>query len=142
EPQNTLAGKFSPPFSLATTIINESSGVASFTWDQVKREDIRALAAKVVVREDPSMTAQLPARRPASLSITLTDGTELAAATETNRGDWSDPYQPAELRDKYLRLTERLWTHEGAQAVHDEIMSLETAAGLGRLSKLMEAAVR
>ncbi len=142
EPQNTLAGKFSLPFSLATTIINESSGVGSFTWDQVGREDIRALAAKVVVREDPSMTAQLPARRPARLSITLTDGSELAAATETNRGDWSDPYQPAELRDKYLSLTERLWTHEGAQAVHDEIMSLETASGLGPLSKLMEAAVR
>lgn len=142
EPQNTLAGKFSLPFSLATTIINESSGVASFTWDQVEREDIRALAAKVVVREDAAMTAQLPARRPASLSITLTDGTQLAAATETNRGDWSDPYQPEELRDKYLSLTERLWTHDGAKAVHDAVMSLEAASSLGQLSELMRAAVR
>ena len=140
EPKNTLAGKFSLPFSLATTIINNSSGVASFTWDQIERDDIRRLAAKVVVREDPAMSAQLPARRPAKLTIELTDGTEMMAATETNRGDWSDPYRPDELREKYLSLTERLWTHDGAIAVHDEIMAMEKAPSLKRLSELMLAA--
>ena len=65
-PRNTLAAKFSLPFSLATTIVNGSSGVRSFTWDQVERDDIRALAAKVIVREDADMSAQLPARRPAT----------------------------------------------------------------------------
>ncbi len=142
KPKNTLAGKFSLPFSLATTIINNSSGVASFTWDQIERDDIRELAAKVVIREDQAMSAQLPARRPAKLLIKLTDGTELTAATETNRGDWSDPYQPHELREKYLSLTERLWTKEGANSVHDEIMALEKSPSLQPLSDLMSRAVR
>ena len=142
EPKNTLAGKFSLPFSLATTIVNNSSGVASFTWDQIQRDDILSLAAKVSVREDPAMSAQLPARRPARLTITMTDGTKLTAATETNRGDWSDPYQPNELREKYLSLTERLWTHDGALAVHAEIMALDRSPNLNRLSELMHTAVR
>lgn len=141
-PRNTLAGKFSLPFSLATSIINGSSGVASFTWDQIEREDIRRLSAKVTVREDPEMSAQLPARRPAKLVITLDGGARLEAATETNRGDWSDPYQPDELRDKYLSLTERLWTRNGALAVHETIMTLETAGDMRRLSQSMRAAVR
>ena len=141
-PKNTLAGKFSLPFSLATTIINQSSGVSSFTWDQIERDDIRLLAAKVVIREDPAMSAQLPSHRPAKLVITLSDGTELNAATETNRGDWSDPYQPDELRDKYLDLTGRLWTGAGSSAVHEEIMRLEKAPDIKRLSELMIAAVR
>ncbi len=142
EPRNTLAGKFSLPFSIATTIVNGSSGVASFTWDQIDRDDIRKLAAKVVVREDPEMSAQLPARRPAKLTITLNDGTQFRAAAETNRGDWSDPYQPDELREKYMSLTGRLWTQVGAKEVHSEIMALDRAAGIRRLSELMRNAVR
>ena len=142
EPRNTLAGKFSLPFSVATTLVNGSSGLTSFTWDQVERDDIRQLAAKVVVREDPKMSAQLPARRPAKLVITLDDGSRMEAATETNRGDWSDPYRPDELRDKYLNLTDRLWTREGALAVHEAIMTLETASDIKRLSQMMRTAVR
>lgn len=141
-PENTLAGKFSLPFSLATTIINRSSGVASFTWDQIPRQDIRDLAAKVVIREDENMTAQLPARRPAKLAITLADGRVLEAMTETNRGDWADPYQPHELRQKYMSLTERLWHGEGAGAVYDEVMALEDRADLTRLAALMREAVQ
>ena len=141
-PRNTLAGKFSLPFSLATTIINGSSGVESFTWDQIERDDIRALATKVIVREDADMSAQLPARRPARLAIAMADGTRLEAATQTNRGDWSDPYRPDELREKYLNLTGRLWTGSGAKAVHDEIMTLEQASSINRLSELMQSAVR
>ena len=72
----------------------------------------------------------------------MADGTRLEAATETNRGDWSDPYRPDELREKYLSLTGRLWTEAGAKAVHDEIMTLELAPSINRLSELMQTAVR
>lgn len=142
KPMNTLAGKFSLPFSIATTIINNSSGVPSFTWDQIERDDIRKLAAKVIVREDPEMSAQLPARRPAKLAITLSDGTLLEAATETNRGDWSDPYRPDELYEKYMGLTGRLWTEDGARSVHSTIMALDREPDIKRLSNLMRKAVR
>ena len=141
-PRNTLAGKFSLPFSLATTIINGASGVASFTWDQIERDDIRALAAKVVVREDATMTAQLPARRPARVTILLADGTRLESATQTNRGDWSDPYGADELKDKYLSLTDRLWSRAGAEAVYDAVMSLDNAPCLKALNEGLRAAVR
>ena len=72
----------------------------------------------------------------------LDDGTRMEAATETNRGDWSDPYRPDELRNKYLSLTERLWTRDGAMAVHEAIMTLDKASDIKRLSQLMRSAVR
>ena len=140
-PQNTLAGKFSLPFSLATTIANGSSGVASFTWDQVGREDIRALSERVVVREDPAMSAQLPAHRPAKVAITLNDGSRLEAATETNRGDWSDPYAESELCLKYMSLAERLWSRRGSAIVYDEVSKLDMQPSLDRLTDLMVQAV-
>jgi 2-methylcitrate dehydratase PrpD len=139
-PRNTLAGKFSVPFAVATTLINRASDVGSFTWDQINDPAILDLAARVSVAEDPAMTAQLPNHRPAAVTVTLTDGTRLTARTETNRGDWADPYPPAEIRAKYLSLTARLWPEAIAAAIWDEIMALETRADIASLGALMRQA--
>ncbi|HUS53722.1 MAG TPA: MmgE/PrpD family protein [Thermohalobaculum sp.] len=139
-PRNTLAGKFSVPFAVATTLINRSSDVGSFTWDQINNPAILELAARVTVREDPAMTAQLPNHRPAAVTVTLTDGTSLTARTETNRGDWADPYPPEEIRAKYLSLTARLWPEAAAAAIWDEIMVLEMRPDIAKLGALMRQA--
>ncbi|MFQ5566256.1 MAG: MmgE/PrpD family protein, partial [Paracoccaceae bacterium] len=139
-PRNVLAAKFSLPFAVATTLVNGSSAVGSFTGENVTNPEVLALAAKVTVREDPAMSAQLPDRRPARVTVTLHDGTALTAETETNRGDWADPYAPAEIRDKYLSLTARLWPGAAAAAVWDETMALETRADIARLGALMRRA--
>ncbi|MCH8168943.1 MAG: MmgE/PrpD family protein [Proteobacteria bacterium] len=139
-PRNVLAAKFSLPFAVATTLVNGSSGVGSFSGRSVTDPEILALAARVTVREDPAMSAQLPDRRPARVTVTLTDGAALTAETETNRGDWADPYPPAEIRDKYLSLTARLWPASAATAVWDEIMALETRADIAGLGALMRRA--
>ena len=139
-PRNVLAAKFSVPFAVATTLVNGSSGVESFTNETVAKQGILDLAARVTVREDPAMTAQLPDRRPARVTVTLTDGTRLSARTETNRGDWADPYRPREIHAKYLSLTARLWPGDAAQAVWDEVMVLEMRPDITRLGALMRRA--
>jgi 2-methylcitrate dehydratase PrpD len=139
-PRNTLAGKFSVPFAIATTIVNGSSGVGSFTWENVTNDAVLALAARVSVREDPAMTAKLPNHRPAKVTVRLEDGRELTARTDTNRGDWADPYSPDEIRVKFLSLTARLWPEGPAIAVWDEIMALDVQPGITRLSRLMTQA--
>ena len=70
-PRNTLAAKFSVPFAVATRLVNDSSALASFTWDAVRDPAVMALAQKVEVSEDPSMTRRLPLERPAKVVITL-----------------------------------------------------------------------
>jgi 2-methylcitrate dehydratase PrpD len=139
-PRNVLAGKFSVPFAVATTLVNGSSAVGSFTGENVANPEILALAARVTVREDPAMSAQLPDRRPARVTVTLNGGTTLTAGTETNRGDWADPYPPGEIQDKYLSLTTRLWPVAASAAVWDETMALETRADITSLGALMRRA--
>jgi len=134
-PRNVLAAKFSVPFAVATTLVNRSSGVASFTADKVADPAILALAARVSVREDTAMSAALPARRPARVTVTLADGARLTAATETNRGDWADPYAEAEIRAKYLSLTARLWPEAAAVAVWDAVAAGADPATLGALMR-------
>lgn len=68
-PRNTLAAKFSVPFSVSTTIANGSSGLASFTAEAVRDPEVLALAGRVSVREDSALSARLPAERPARVTV-------------------------------------------------------------------------
>ena len=93
-PKNVLSGKFSVPFAIATTLVNRSSEIASFTKEAINNPQISKLARKVTVIEDSAMSAKLPDLRPANVTITLVNGEQLTASVETNRGDWQDPYTP------------------------------------------------
>ena len=125
EPRNVLACKFSVPFAVSTTLYHRSSGVLSFTEEARCNDAIIALARKVSIREDKSMTAQLPELRPARVTIHLRDGSILKAAVETNRGDWQDPYTDTALKQKFMALTTRLWPADQAEQIHTAIMVME-----------------
>ena len=141
-PRNVLAAKFSVPFAMATTIVNRSSDVASFTWDKVQDPAILDLARRVTVREDEAMSARLPDRRPARVTVYLTDGQTLCAETETNRGDWADPYEADEIRAKYLSLTARMWDAERAETIWDQTMELSSRPAIAPWSDMMAEAGR
>ena len=132
-PANVLAAKFSVPFAIATSLVNGGSDVQSFTNDKVADPVIRALAAKVSIREDASMSAKLPDLRPAKVVIRLTDGRELEASVETNQGDWSAPYPPEQIEAKYMSLTTRLWSAEAAKDVWSDILSLDAAPSVAHI---------
>lgn len=138
-PKNTLAGKFSVPFAVASTLINGSSGVESFTWDKVLDGRIQAFADKVEVVEDPALTAMMPDFRPARVIVTLTDGTVLEAETKTNRGDTEDPYDDAELDRKYAELSGLVWPHAVARGVYEDCFRLERLDDINDLTRRLNA---
>lgn len=138
-PRNVLAAKFSVPFALATALVQGSSGVSSFTQDKVEDRKTLDLAARVSITEDPMMSAQLPDMRPARVTLHMHDGTTLRAETQTNRGDYADPYSDEEIKTKYQSLTARLWTPEQAEAAWDAIMELDSATDLGALLETLKA---
>lgn len=134
-PHNVLAAKFSVPFAMATALVNDSTDVTAFTNDKVADPAIRALAARVRVAEDPAMTALLPDKRPARVTIRMAGGEILSAETDTNRGDWADPYTPDDLHGKFMSLATRLWTAERSAALWNEIHALPDA---GRAAPVLE----
>ncbi len=117
EPRNTLAAKFSVPFAVATRLVNGNSALASFTWDAVRNERVRALARKVTITEDPAMTLRLPQERPARVVITDRAGRQWVGEAGVNRGDDASPYSAQELTGKFMDLTGRVWPAAHASAV-------------------------
>lgn len=136
-PRNTLAAKFSVPFAVATRIVTGSSALPSFTWDALRNEATAALARKVTLRHDPSMTKRLPQERPARVAIELTDGRTLVGEAGTNRGDDADPYTREELGTKFLGLAERVWSPEAARTVRDLVLGLDRLPNLAPLAVAM-----
>jgi 2-methylcitrate dehydratase PrpD len=131
-PRDTLAAKFSVPFAVATRLVHGSSGLASFTWDAVRSERVQALALKVSISEDPTMTRQLPNERPAHITITDAKGQRWVGEAGVNRGDDAAPYTLAELEGKFMELTGHAWPPSHCREVLDATHAL--CAGCGGLT--------
>lgn len=140
KPRNSLAARFSVPFAMATTLINGTSNISSFSGDALTNPATINLASRVRVNENPAMSAMLPDKRPAQVQITLSDGRKFSHGVETNRGDWQDPYSQEELKVKYLSLCERRWQSDHAREIYEDIMKIETAASLNDLMKKIRLA--
>ncbi|MGD8520811.1 MAG: MmgE/PrpD family protein [Desulfobacterales bacterium] len=123
-PQNMLAGKFSIPFAVATSIVHGSTGIHSFAPEAIQNPVARDLAQKVSVVEDPELTAMMPAYRPSKMKLILKDGSVLEAETLMNKGDAEDPYSSDDLRIKYYELTDLVWSRNIADAVYQDTMNL------------------
>lgn len=138
-PKNTLAGKFSVPFAVASTLMNQSSGVESFTWEKIRDPAIQAFADKVEVLEDPALTAMMPDFRPSRVTVSLHNGTKLYAEAKTNRGDTEDPYNDDELDRKYTELSGRVWDTAVANSVYDNCFAIERLTDVNELTGCFSA---
>jgi 2-methylcitrate dehydratase PrpD len=137
-PANMLAAKFSMPFSIATFVVNGAATLDAFRDAARADATTKALAAKVIVNEDPALTAKLPGLRPARVRVTLTDGLVLSAEVMTNKGDTENPYGTQDVIDKFYEVTGPMISRTRADGLVQAAMSLEAAASLTELINLSE----
>jgi 2-methylcitrate dehydratase PrpD len=108
---------------VATRLIHGHSRLPAFTWEAVRDERVRTLAAKVSLSEDPAMSARLPMERPARITLTDRQGRAWVGEAGVNRGDDASPYTAEELSAKFMDLCGRVWpeshNHRLLQATHE-----------------------
>ena len=136
-PQNMLAAKFSIPFAVATLIVHGRTDVGCFTPQAVRGDEVQALAKRVAVKEDPKLTAMMPARRPSRVRVTLKSGEKLEAEVTMNKGDFEDPYGPADLEKKYFSLADPVWGHGKAEQIRSQIMAVEKVKDINQVTSLI-----
>jgi 2-methylcitrate dehydratase PrpD len=139
EPASMLAAKFSLPFALATAIAHGSASLDAFREPARTDPAILSLAARVSVDEDAALTARLPGVRPARVTLTLKGGQSFSHEVLTNRGDSEDPYTPAEVIAKFRECAIPVIGQGSAEELEDAILSVETAADLRPMLKLMKS---
>lgn len=137
EPHNMLAAKFSLPYSIATFVVNGGATVEAFRETARGNPVTTALARRVFVREEKSLTAMLPGLRPARVAIHLKDGSVLKAESLTNRGDTEDPYTAEEVLAKYDEIVGPVWGEAHARKVRDAALAVDAASDIRDLTVLL-----
>jgi 2-methylcitrate dehydratase PrpD len=121
EPPNYFGSRYSLPHVAATMAVRGSAGYAALDDTSLRDPAIAALRNRVHVTEDAAMSAVAPRLRPAKVSVTLKDGRQESHACESHRGDFNQPFEESELREKFRELAGEVLTREGIERAEASI---------------------
>lgn len=105
-PLTPVQAKFSLQHASAVCLLKGRPTLDDFDLPGADTDSIAALRARVVLREDPALTAAYPARFGAALRIELNDGRQLHHAYNDALGDPERPLDRAAIVDKAKGLLE------------------------------------
>lgn len=136
-PPTPLAGRFSIPYVVATTLILGSAGPEAYTAELLSDPKVLSLASLVDVVEDPEYTKLTPAKRPARVTIRLEDGTQLQNAVMGSKGDPDQPMTSQELEEKFYDLVSYALKDSQAQKAWEMMGKLEQLSDLSFISETL-----
>jgi 2-methylcitrate dehydratase PrpD len=139
DPPNYFASKYSLPHAAACMVVTGGAGHHSVDDAALRDPVVSALRQRVHISEDPAMTAVVPERRPARVTVTLTDGRQGTHVVDSHRGDFSQPFAEGEIRAKFHELAGEVLTPAGVTAVEAAIDSCENWSSVGELVALLRA---
>ena len=96
-----------------------------------------ALRHRVHITEDATMSAVAPRLRPARVTLTLKDGRQSIHACESHRGDFQQPFEESELREKFHELAGTVLTPDGVAHVEEAVGRCEQWKSVRELTDLM-----
>jgi 2-methylcitrate dehydratase PrpD len=102
-PVNALSAKFSIPF-LLSAILHGHSLYDSFAGEIFSDRSVRELAQRIEVTEDPEMTAMLPNKRAARVTVTDHQGVTYRAFVDAASGNYDQPFPREELLGKFASM--------------------------------------
>ncbi|PIE15010.1 MAG: hypothetical protein CSA68_08605 [Rhodobacterales bacterium] len=100
------SARMSVPYCVAAALISGETGMAAFGDAMLRDAATLDLTRRVQVVEDPALTALIPARRPAVVTLHLTSGQSLSARVDLPKGEPETAMSPAELRTKFTDLAQ------------------------------------
>lgn len=98
------SAKLSMPYSVAVALILGTADVSAFTSENISREDIKSLAAKVKIIENEEFTAASSKKRVAKVDILINSGKRLSKQIDYAKGDPENPMSRKEIIDKAYSL--------------------------------------
>jgi 2-methylcitrate dehydratase PrpD len=139
-PQSAYDAKFSLPYAVACQLVRGHVEVGDFDGEAFRDPAVRALAQRVVYREDPG--ADYPRYFPGRVRMKLRDGRVLEHDEPINRGSPDRPLSTDRVRDKFRSNARRSLTAEAVEQVIEIVASLEAKHDLAALGAALRATAR
>jgi aconitate decarboxylase len=138
QPEGLTSAQLNLPFCVATLLLEGDVFVAQFTEAAVSDPDRIALAQKVRVVEDPSITAKGSAHRhEVEVEVLLTDGTRLVQRVETPRGSESNFATEAQVVDKFHNLADDVLGREASVQLRQAVIGLADLEDVAPILRLL-----
>lgn len=126
DPDNALAAKFAIPF-LLSVLVHGHSLYDCFTGEMFHDASVREMAKRIVVTEDKEMTALLPGKRAARVTITTREGVHRSHYVDAASGGFDQPFPARELREKFASMLSQ-WDERASSQMVEEALLLPGAA--------------
>jgi 2-methylcitrate dehydratase PrpD len=133
-----LQGKFSMPYCVSVALLDRTVGLAQFTDERVRRDDVQALMPRVRMVVHPEQTTRecLPTRF-SEVTITLKDGRRLVRRVSQAKGQPKNPLTAGELEVKFRDCAARTLSPERVKSVLAAVQALETVPDVSVLARLL-----
>lgn len=142
DPPNFFASKYSLPHAAAVMIVKGNASHSAMDDTSLHDSGIAALRRRVHIAEDAAMSAVAPRLRPSRVTVTLKDGRQMTEARESHRGDFNEPFDESELREKFRELAALALKPDGIAVVEAAIDRCAEWKGVHELAELMRRHMR
>lgn len=123
-PSTTEQAQYSLPYALAAALRFGALGANQVSGAALCDSEVRRLAHKVVLHEEPSYSRRFPAERWAHVRITLHNGEVLESAPAIARGNPENALSDSELHEKFMALCEPVLGAERAERITAAVLEL------------------
>lgn len=128
---------FSIPFCVAATLIEKEMTTRQLRNDFISDPKVHELASRVVVEEDPEMSARFPEEWPVQVQINMQDGTVLTRRIDKVK--WSDSRPPSwdELAEKFHAQVDPVIGASNAERAVDIIANIKDDESVSPLMSML-----
>ncbi|MFH1124789.1 MAG: MmgE/PrpD family protein [Pseudomonadota bacterium] len=140
EPKTDLGAKFSVPWAVASMLVKGCAGANEFRTQALDDPVVKAVAAKVKMKEDPAHSAATPMKRPARVIVHTRDGRTFQKEVERSGGGPDAPLPLGKIQGKFRSLADPVIGQERGAAALDLIPRLEEVPDIRELTRLLVAA--
>lgn len=124
DPQNALSAKFSIPYVLSA-LLHGNNLYESDKEPVFSDPSIRDLAKRIMVKEDPEMTALLPNKRAARVTLMMKNGSQESSFVEDASGGYDKPLPEKRLVEKYKNMLTQTGNANEVESVLQATMGLD-----------------
>ena len=140
-PSTTSQAQYSLPFALSVMLVHARIGPGHISGKGLSDPDVAQVMPKISLHEDARHSVRFPGARWSDITVTLTDGTQLASGDVHARGGPEDPMDMHEIAQKFHSVAAGLGTgrREALWAMRERL--LQPGVKFGELAGLTRAAV-
>lgn len=126
DPHTMFEAKFSLPYVVSHAMLHGAVRLNAFSEARMVDTDIRKLMAKIVLNNDPELSAKFPAVRAARIKVRLKSGQMVEQFAPYRKGDPEAPLTDADLNDKFMELAAPVIGGDLARTLLEKLWHTET----------------